>query len=268
MPNANVNGTTLHVEDSGGRGPTIVFSHGLLWSCRMFDAQVAALVGAGYRVVAYDHRGQGRSADDPARSIAIETVYDDAAALIEQLQLGPCHFAGLSMGGFVGMRLAARRPALLRSLILMETSAEPEPVENLPKYKRLNWTWRWLGPALIEKPVMQVMFGRPFLSDPARAAQRAEMVGRLRANRRSIWRAVNGVIDRRGIADELAHIRCPTTVIVGEEDRATVPVKSERIAAAIPGATLVKIPRAGHTSSVEEPTLVTDAILAHLARVG
>lgn len=266
MPLASINGTRLHVEDSGGSGEPVVLSHGLLWSCRMFDAQRDALVGAGFRVIAYDHRGQGQSADDDARSISIETVYEDAAQLIAHLDIGPCHFAGLSMGGFVGMRLAARRPELLRSLILLETSADPEPVENIPKYRRLNWTWRWLGPGLVAKPVMQVMFGGPFLTEPGRAADRATWEGRLRANRRTIWRAVNGVIEREGMALELNRIRCATTVIVGLEDRATVPAKAERIADGIPGATLVKIPRAGHSSSVEEPALVNRAILDHLHR--
>jgi pimeloyl-ACP methyl ester carboxylesterase len=268
MPIAAVNGTQLHYEDTGGAGTPVVFSHGLLWSGRMFRAQVAALAARGHRVITYDHRGQGQSADDPSRAISIETCFEDAAALITHLGAAPCHFAGLSMGGFVGMRLAARRPELLRSLVLLETSADAEPPENVPRYRRLNWTWRWLGPALVARPVMQVMFGAAFLTDPARAAERAEWEGQLRANRRTIWRAVNGVIERAAIAPELGQVRCPVTIIVGEDDRATVPAKSERIRSLIPGSTLVRIPRAGHTSSVEEPALVTEAIVAHLARVG
>src|SRR3546814_3434728 len=82
----------------------------------MFAAQTAHRQGR-YRVIAYDHRGQGRSADDAATSISMETVYADAVALIEALKLGAVHFAGLSMGGFVAMRLGARRPDLIRSLI-------------------------------------------------------------------------------------------------------------------------------------------------------
>ena len=115
---------------------------------------------------------------------------------------------------------------------------------------------------------MQVMFGGPFLQEMKRAADRARMETALRANRRTIWRAVNGVIERVGVQAELGAITCATTVIVGEEDRATVPAKSERIAAGISGAVLVKVPRAGHTSSVEEPALVNAAILEHLKRAG
>ena len=264
MPFASVNGTRLYYEDSGGSGPPVVFSHGLLWSCRMFDGQVHALRREGRRCIAYDHRGQGRSDPVVVRSVTIEQCYDDAVALIEQLGLGPCHFAGLSMGGFVAMRLGARRPDLVSSLVLMETSADAEPSENLGKYRRLNWTWKWLGPGLVAKPVMQVMFSQSFLRDPDQARLRAEQEAQLRANRRDIWRAVNGVIERDAIAPELGTIRCPVTVIVGEEDVATVPAKSAKIQAAIAGSRLVRIPRAGHTSSVEQPELVTAAIREHL----
>lgn len=265
MPFASVNGTRLYYEDSGGSGTPIVFSHGLLWSCRMFDAEVAALRQEGWRCLAYDHRGQGRSDPVWTRSVTIEQCYDDAVALIEQLAVGPCHFAGLSMGGFVAMRLGARRPDLVRSLVLLETSADAEPGENLGTYKRLNWTWKWLGPGLVAKPVMQVMFSQSFLRDPDQARLRREQESQLRANRRDIWRAVNGVIEREAIAPELGNIHCPVTVIVGDEDVATAPAKAEKIQGAITGSRLVRIPRAGHTSSVEQPVLVTAAIREHLA---
>ena len=268
MPYASVNGTRLYYEDTGGGGPPVVFSHGLLWSCRMFDGQVHALRQEGWRCLAYDHRGQGRSDPVGTRSVTIEQCYDDAVALLEQFQLGPCHFAGLSMGGFVAMRLGARRPDLAKSLVLLETSADAEPAENLGKYRRLNWTWKWLGPGLVAGPVMQVMFSRSFLRDPDQARRRTEQEAQLRANRRDIWRAVNGVIEREAIAPELGRIHCPVTVIVGDEDVATVPAKSERIQSLIAGSRLVRIPRAGHTSSVEQPELVTAAIREHLAAAG
>jgi pimeloyl-ACP methyl ester carboxylesterase len=79
--------------------------------------------------------------------------------------------------------------------------------------------------------------------------------------RRDIWKAVNGVIDRAGVAaSELARIRAPTLVIVGDEDVATPPAKAQQIVAAIAGAKLITIPRAGHSSPVEEPIAVTKAI--------
>ena len=77
-------------------------------------------------------------------------------------------------------------------------------------------------------------------------------------------RAVKGVINRRGVSDAITRIDMPTLIIVGEEDVATVPEKSERMRAAIGGSILVKIPRAGHSSTIEEPRAVNDAMSAFL----
>lgn len=256
MPLLSVNGVGLHVEDSGGDGAPIVFSHGLLFSTRMFDAQVAALRDR-YRCVAYDHRGQGQSEVPSLRSMAIEDCYRDAVALIETLGLAPCHFVGLSMGGFVGMRIAARRPELLRTLALLDTSADAEPAENVPRYRLLNAVARLLGPWAVAGKVMPIVFSRTFLADGAREAERAEWKRRIGANRRSVWRAVNGVIERGAIYDELKSIRAPTLVVVGDEDVATAPPKAERIAGAVAGARLVRVPAAGHSSPIEQPAAIT-----------
>lgn len=267
MPHLSINGGEIYYEDTGGPGEPIVFSHGLLWSCRLYDAQVGALRDH-YRCIAYDHRGQGQSELSPSgasvHTIDIETVTADAIGLIEGLGLGRVHFCGLSMGGFVGMRIAARRPDLLRSLLLLETSADPEPRENVPRYRLLNFVARWIGLRLVTTPVMRIMFGRSFLMDPARDRERELWRARLAGNRRDIWRAVNGVIERRGVYEELGRISMPTLVLVGEEDVATVPAKAERIHQAIVGSRLVRIPRAGHSSTVEEPEAVTAAIRGFL----
>lgn len=190
MPFLDVNGTRLYYEDTGGSGEPVVFSHGLLWSGRMFDKQVAGL-----------------------------------------------------------------------------KSGDPEPLENVPKYKRLNFIARWFGLGLVASRVMKLMFGRTFLEDPVRAAERAEWTRRLKANRRDIWRAVNGVIRRRGVYEELSRIKTPTLILVGEEDVATVPAKAERLHGAIEGSTLVKMPRGGHTSTVEEPELGNPALMRFLEEV-
>jgi 3-oxoadipate enol-lactonase len=263
MPFLDVNGTRLYYEDTQGPGVPIVFSHGLLWSGKMFHKQVAALKDR-YRCITYDHRGQGRSDVWRVDTVDMETVYEDAVALIEALGAAPCHFVGLSMGGFVGLRLAARRPELLRSLTLLETSADPEPLENVPRYKLLNLIARWLGLRLVANRVMPIMFGRTFLEDPARAEERAQWRRELLGNRRDIWRAVNGVIRRRGVYEELERVRVPTLVLVGQEDTATVPAKAQRLHGAIRGSRLMTLPRGGHSSTLEEPELVNAALVDFL----
>lgn len=261
-----VDGVGLHYEDTGGQGTPVLFSHGLLWSAEMFRPQLEALRGR-WRCVAWDHRGQGRSDVPPGRSVTIERCWEDAVAVIERLDLGPVHFVGLSMGGFVGLRLAARRPELVRSLALLDTSAGPEPAENVPRYRRLNLVARWLGVRVVVGRVLPIMVGRSSLEDPAREADRRAWRAALAANRRAIHKAVTGVIEREGVEHELARIRAPVLVAVGEEDVATVPAKAERLAAGIQGAVLERIPRAGHTSTLEQPALVTDLLRRFLERV-
>lgn len=268
MAMQRINGTMLWVEDTGPRSdaqPTILFSHGLLFSTALFAPQIAALRGQ-YRCVAYDHRGQGQSAKSDLRSIDMELLYQDAVELVESLGVGPVHFVGLSMGGFVGMRMAARRPDLVRSLALLETSADGEPAENWTKYRALSAAARVFGLAPVADRVMPILFAKSTLNDVSRAADVARWRAQLIGNRRDIWRAVNGVIERNAIYPELKQIRCPTLVLVGDEDVATVPAKSERLAAAIAGATLTRVPRAGHSSSLEAPEAVTAALLTLLQR--
>lgn len=261
MPTIAINDTSLYFEDSGPAesGETIVFSHGLLWNVRMFDAQVEAR-RQHFRCVAYDHRGQGSSAECGLRSIDIDLVYRDAVALIEALDLGAVHFCGLSMGGFVAMRLGARRPDLVRSLILIETAARPERAERIRKYRIFNVLFRWFGYRTVADRIMPIMFGRSVLADPARATECTAWRRLLAGNRRSVWRAVNGVIERQGVEDELGRVVAPTLVIVGEEDTATPPEDAERLIALIPNSRLVRIPAAGHSSTVEQPALVNAAI--------
>jgi 3-oxoadipate enol-lactonase len=266
MATIEVNGTGLYYVDTGpgSTGETIVFSHGLLWGTELFEAQIAALRGR-YRCIAWDHRGQGQSDPDLTReNISMELVWQDAVLLLEALCVAPVHFCGLSMGGFVGMRMAARRPDLVRSLMLLETSSEIEPVENLKRYRLLIKVVKLLGPWAVKSSIAPIMFGNAILTDPARKAD-VERYTTLLSRRKDGWRAVNGVIDRAPIHSELGRIKTPTLVVVGDQDVATPIPKAETIVSAIAGAKLVKIARAGHSSPVEEPSAVTEALTTFLS---
>jgi pimeloyl-ACP methyl ester carboxylesterase len=199
----------------------------------------------------------------------MDSLTEDAAGLIEAIGCAPCHFVGLSMGGFVGMRLAIRRPGLLKSLVLLETSADPESPDAVGRYRRLNLVARWLGVRPVVGRVMKILFGRQFFEDPARNILKEEWRRQLLANNRiGITRAVTGVIDRAGVYDEIGRIALPTLIIVGDQDVATPPAKAERIRGRIPGSRLVVIPGAGHSSAIEEPGAVNQALVEFLDELG
>ena len=112
------------------------------------------------------------------------------------------------------------------------------------------------------------MHGASARKDPARAADlRAWREHLLRLDRVAMPRAVEGVLQREAALPLLDRIRCPTLVLVGEEDTATVPARSREIAAVITGARLVQIPRAGHMSPIDAPEAVTAELRAFLASV-
>lgn len=259
MPKIRIDRGDIYYEESGDGDETIVFSHGLLWSTRLYDPQVARF-SSDYRCIAYDHRGQGDSEIPPGPLVDMETLYLDAVRLIESLDAAPCHFVGLSMGGFVGLRLAARRPDLLRSLALLDTAADPEPQENIPKYKKLNAVARYLGVRFVAGQVMPIMFGQTFLDDPARAGERDKWRSELAGNKNSIYKAVNGVIYRPSVEREAATIDIPTLVLWGEEDNAISRDRCEDLTRLIDHATFATIPKAGHSSTVENPDAVNREI--------
>jgi len=260
-----INGAEIQFEDAGA-GPTIVFAHGLLCSTRLFDHQVEFLKDR-YRCIRFDFRGQGKSEITPD-GYDIDSLTEDTACLIRTLGVAPCHFAGLSMGGFVGLRLAARQPELIRSLTLMSTSADAEPTVMALAYRVLCFIARRFSMRLTAGPVKRIMFGRRFRDDPAREAERATWRELLLCNDPvGVTRAARGVFSRPPMYDELDRIRVPTLVLVGALDRATPPDRARRIHERIPGSRLVIIPHAGHTLTVEEPAPVNAAIAEFLAAI-
>jgi 3-oxoadipate enol-lactonase len=249
MPKININNCNYYYETHGSGEETIVLSHGLLLSGKMFYKQVE-FFKSNYTIITYDHRGQGKSEVTP-NGYDMDSLYDDTVQLLEKLNLKKVHFGGLSMGGFVAMRLAARRPDLVRSLILMETSALAEP--NTIKYKFLNTMVRLFGVKAVVKPVMKIMYGDKFLTDPNRKEELKTWTNELLINKKSIVKAVKGVIDRKAIDNELSNIICPTLILVGTQDKATVPKTAEYIYSKIKNSSLKYIEGAGHTACIEEP---------------
>lgn len=260
-----INGCNYYYESHGNplAKETIVFSHGLLWSGKMFWKQVDFFKDR-YRIITYDHRGQGKSSVTNG-GYDMDQLYLDAVALIENLHLGKVHFAGLSMGGFVGLRLSARRPDLLHSLILVETSAEKEPATF--KYSLLVNIVKTFGVKIVTGPVMKIMFGTKFLRDNNRIEEKSFWVKELQKNTKKVVRAVNGVITRKGVEAELKNILCPVLILVGTQDKAAIPARAEFIHQHIPHSQMQYIEGAGHSSSIEEPEQVNLHIEEFLNKV-
>lgn len=261
MPTLPINDTELFYRDTGFGDDAVVFAHGLLFDHRQYDHQREAL-GDDYRCIAYDHRGQGESRPGRAPMVDMETLYFDAATLIERFDVGPCHFVGLSMGGFVGLRLAARRPDLVKSLVLADTRAGREPAENLPRFGRLTAVAQWLGTNLVVDRVLPLMFSDRFLEsdDPESRKRRETWRERLAGRPSHVHKAVRGVLHRASVESELEQIDVPTLVLHGEDDRAIPVDEGRHLADAIDGAELRTFPETGHLSSIERPEKFSEAL--------
>jgi len=255
VPTARANGVSLHYVEAGSGPQTIVFAHGLCMDSESFRDQLRTLSDR-YRVIAYDSRGHGRS-EVPAGTYDMDTLTADAAAFIEAVRAAPCHFAGLSMGGMVAMRLALRRPELLQSLVLIATSADAAT-----KRQRMLTP---IGSRIIEyfgfRPLLSEfvpsMYGRTWLGSSAHREWATRYVLQLPRNLRY---PLTVVAARKSIAAEIHTIKIPTLVMVGSEDILLPPSHAKRIAAAIEGARLVIVPDTGHLISDENPQAVDVAV--------
>ena len=267
---ASVNGAALTVEEVGAGSETVVFSPALFTNRELFDPPVAALRGD-HRCIRYDHRGQGDSGPQPdPQRMGVEGLYEDAIALLDQVEVDSFHWVGVSIGAMVGMRVAARHPDRVRSLTMIGVTVRPlTRVEMLPfdlsvGLIRLTSPLGPVGTAVRQQVAgltMRTMFGSTFAADPTRAADRAYW--RQRFAEQFVPEAVpmlRAVFGFPGNPVEmLAQIQAPTLAIYGAEDP-EADVEAEKAKQAIAGARVLAIPGAGHFVLVEQPEVGTAAI--------
>ncbi|WP_217898442.1 alpha/beta fold hydrolase [Haloechinothrix alba] len=262
---AAVNGTDLAYVDEGPReGIPIVFSHSLFFDRRMFNDHLSRFARDGYRVIAYDHRNQGASAPAPRDQLDMDTLTDDAAALLEHLELSRCHFVGNSMGGFIALRLAARRPDLLLSAVALGSSAEEE--HKLAEFSPLVEHLTQYGPADVLDTLMYIMFGDTTLRDqPELCASWRSYMSRLPAG---VGDSADGVIRRGRIVEELAGCRVPVLAVAASEDHAYPPPISGANIAAAAACEHVTVEGAGHSVALEQVDIVAGHLERYFSRVG
>ena len=260
-----INGTELWVEDTGGSGPAVLFTHALFFSGEMYRAQIQRLRDS-YRCITVDWRGMGRSAK-PLGGYDVDNLARDVMTLADTLELPAFHWVGMSVGGVTGIRNAAQHPDRILSLAVGGASAEAEPIDKVVRYEALLADFA-ASPFSILDRVSPILYGTRFRTDPALAAAYSRERDIIAQNDGpAVQRASAAILRRVDIRHMLPHVRCPATVFVGDEDGANGPDKARVIAKGIPEAKLHILPGIGHQPNVEAPDAVTDLLRSHLAAV-
>lgn len=263
MPIATVNGLAYNYDEKGS-GPPVVFAHGLTFDRHMWDQQVETL-SARYRCIAYDFLGHGGSPVGPD-GYSLEDEAENLHALMAQWGASPAHLVGLSMGGMVALRLALAHPQDVRSLAILDASAEGELPERAPLYEQLAATAKAQGPQTVADPVVGFMFSRDFVqSQPEKVEAYKRGFGSL--DMEGLERATKAVSRRTNVLGRIPQIAVPTLVIVGSEDVSTTPDRSEHIVGAIRGARLETVAGAAHMTAVEQPERISELLSAFLAGI-
>ncbi|WP_409300404.1 alpha/beta fold hydrolase [Peribacillus sp. SCS-155] len=266
MPFIDVNGTTLYYQDSGPKdAPALVFSHSLFFNSRMFHKQVERFAGE-YRVICYDHRGQGKSARDTLDMLDLDTLTEDAAALIKELALGPCHFVGNSMGGFIALRLAARHPELLISCTVLGTSAEEE--YKIDEFQPIVEHLQNYGGKPMSQTLIYIMFGDTSLEDPSFANELNYWKDHIEGLDRTIGDAAYQVVHRKRVLGELNEVEVPILSIAGAEDHAYTVEQSNNIAVTVRNGVCKVIANSGHSLALETPEEVNSFLAEHFRNSG
>jgi 3-oxoadipate enol-lactonase len=262
MQFAKINGITLHFQLIGapeGR-PVIVFSNSLGTDFRIWRDVIMRMAGE-FAIVAYDKRGHGLS--DVGRSpYTIDDHVDDLEGLLELLGVTSAFICGLSVGGMIAQGLYAKRPDLVRALILCDTA---------PK---IGTTEMWNGRIdAIEKggieslaeAILERWFTLKFREEQADeyAGYRNMLVRTPRAGYTGTCAALRDA----DLTAAASKIKVPTICIVGEEDGSTPPDLVGQMARAIPGALYQPIPNAGHLPCIEQPIVLSEAIKAFVDEV-
>ncbi len=255
-------GGHLHVEECGSGRPVLLL-HGHGASMRTFSLLAAPLRAGGRRVIAMDQRGFGRSSPVPPM-FGFPGLVDDAAAVLEALDLRDTIVVGHSMGGGVALGLAIDRPAIVAdrvsAIVLINSSGRGPADRPLTRAKVAALDWRFLE-RLGRHPRHGLVLARAnFGPEPRRshvAAARAIRLDSPVELRRGFARRLLGI----DLSRALSRIRVPVLVLVGAAD-ATVPLaESQRTVDLIPGARMETYDGAGHMLPLECSAQVAEAIL-------
>ncbi|RZL99829.1 MAG: pyrimidine utilization protein D [Variovorax sp.] len=247
-------------------GETVLLSSGLGGSAGFWQPQIAPLVAAGHRVVAYDQRGTGRSPGELPAPYCIGHMAQDVIDVMDATGTARCHLMGHALGGLVGLQLALSAPERVASLLLVNAWSQPNPLSARCFDARLGLLGS-LGPrAYVEaQPI--------FLYPAAWAAAHAERVQAevdhafAHFPGEATMRARIAALRAFDVDARLADIAVPVLVSAAIDDVLVPWTCSGRLAQGLPQATFDVVPHGGHAHSVTEADAFNTSVLDFLARV-
>ena len=251
--------TPLNHEIAGPEGaPTLLLGGSLGTTLRMWDGQLP--LAERLRLVRFDHRGQGSSPAPPG-PYEIGDLARDVLELLDTLGCERVHYCGLSLGGMVGMWLAAHAPERIERLVLLCTAAYMPPAEMWRERIAVVASAGSVEP-LADSIVDRWLTRGYAASHPeARARLRAMLV----ASPATGYASCCGAIERMDLRPALPLIRSPTLVISGDQDSSTPPRCQQQIVEALPDARHEIVSPAAHLAAVERAGPVNRLIEEHLS---
>jgi len=249
----------------------VFFSHGAIMNCMMYKEQMIAMAKAGYRAISWDHYGQGQS-QQATETVSMDFLTEHTKAIMTKyLPEGKKgHFVGLSMGGFVGVRLAYGYPEIVETLTLLDTSCEAEPEEKIPGYHQMAGVMYWMGGTIgggmLIGAMMPIFTGATTMKNKGDEYDAVKSMI-LQDAQSSLYWTIMGICERADFQKETAEITVPVLVGVGEEDVVFEPAKEpSKIHKLVAGSEYIEFSGAGHSSSIENPEAVSKALLEFVGK--
>lgn len=253
--------------DAVGSGPTVIFLHGIGGNRTNWREQQAALAPE-FRAVAWDARGYGDS-EDYEGDLAFPMFAADLLRLLDHLGVAQAHLVGLSMGGRIILDFYESHPDRVASLVLCDTfpgydaSITPEQREKFIRSRKQPLVEGGKEPRDIAPVVAPTL-----LSKGASQASLQRLIDSMAMlHKASYIKAIEAMTRYEPVA-RLAQVKVPTLVICGDEDTLTPPTIARDMAAAVAGARLAILERAGHLSNIEQPAAFNAVLLSFLRELG